>query len=85
VSGLWRLPARPAVSASLSELVAARMAGLTVAEQRALELLAFGEPLRLEELLDLVGAEPLAATAGRGLVSLRGVGLNGELRLAHPL
>jgi hypothetical protein len=61
------------------------MAGLTVAEQRALELLAFGEPLRLEELLDLVGAEPLAATAGRGLVSLRGVGLNGELRLAHPL
>ncbi len=85
VSGLWRLPARPAVSASLSELVAARMAGLTDAQQRALELLAFGEPLRLAELLDLVGAEPLAAAEGRGLVSIRGAGRSAEVRLAHPL
>lgn len=85
VSGLWRLPTRPAVSASLSELIAARMAGLTDAQQRALELLAFGEPLRLGELLDLVGADPLSATEDRGLVSLRGAGLNAEARLAHPL
>jgi DNA-binding CsgD family transcriptional regulator len=85
VNGLWRLPTRPAVSASLSELVAARMAGLTGAQQRALELLAFGEPLRLGELLDLVGAEPLAVAEGRGLINLRGAGRGAEARLAHPL
>jgi hypothetical protein len=85
VRGLWRLPARPAVSASLSELVAARMAGLTDAQQRALELLAFGEPLLLGELLDLVGVDPLSATEDRGLVNLRGAGRGAEARLAHPL
>ncbi len=49
VSGLWRLPVRPPVSASLTELVAARLAGLDDAQQRALELLALGEPLPLSE------------------------------------
>jgi DNA-binding CsgD family transcriptional regulator len=85
VNRLWRLPAPPAISASLSELVAARMTGLTDPQQRALELLAFGEPLRLKELLDLVGAEPLQATEARGLITVTGAGLDGEVRLAHPL
>ena len=62
VSGLWRLQVRPPVSASLTELVAARMAGLTREEQEALGLLALGEPLHLSEMLALTGSEPLAST-----------------------
>jgi hypothetical protein len=53
VHGLWRMPARPPVSASLTELIAVRMTGLSDAEHRALELLAFGEPLRVSELVSL--------------------------------
>lgn len=85
VSGLWRMPVRPPVSASLTELVTARLAGLAGAEQRALELLALGEPLPLREMLALVGTEPLAATEARGLVSADGAGIDTEVRLAHPL
>jgi hypothetical protein len=85
VSGLWRLPVRPPVSASLTELVTARMAGLADAQQRALELLALGEPLRLSEVLDLAGSEPLAATEARGLVTVDGPGTDAGVRLSHPL
>lgn len=85
VSGLWRLPHRPPMSASLSELVAARMAGLTDAQQRALELLALGEPLHLAEILDLAGSEPLAAVEARGLVAVDGPATDAAVRLSHPL
>jgi DNA-binding NarL/FixJ family response regulator len=84
-SGLWRLPVRPPVSASLTELVTARLAGLTGAEQRALELVALGEPVRLAEALALAGSQPLAATEARGLVSVEGTGADAEVRLSHPL
>jgi hypothetical protein len=85
VSGLWRLPVRPPVSASLTELVAARLAGLDDAQQRALELLALGEPLPLSEVLALTGTDPLAATEARGLVIVSGSGPEAEVRLSHPL
>jgi hypothetical protein len=58
VNGLWRLPVRPPVSASLAELITARMTGLTDPELKALELLALGEPLRLSELIALTGRDP---------------------------
>jgi DNA-binding CsgD family transcriptional regulator len=85
VSGLWRLPHRPPVSASLSELVVARMAGLTDAQQRALELLALGEPLHLSEIMGLAGSEPLAAVEARGLVTVDGPAADAAVRLSHPL
>jgi AAA ATPase domain len=85
VSGLWRLPGRPSVSASLIELIAARLGDLTDAQQQALELLALGEPLRLSEMLALTGSEPLAATEARGLVSVDGASGAAEVRLSHPL
>jgi DNA-binding NarL/FixJ family response regulator len=85
VSGLWRLPARPPVSASLTELVAARMAGLAENEQRTLELLALGEPLRIAEMVALAGADPLMSTEARGLVTVIGAGTSAEVRLSHPL
>jgi len=85
VNGLWRLPVRPTVSASLTELVAARMAGLADSEQRTLELLALGEPLRVAEMVALTGTQPLIGTEARGLVNVTGAGPDGEVRLSHPL
>ena len=61
VSGLWRLQSSLPISDSLVELISARMAGLTAAEHRSLELLALGEPLRLPELLELTGQEMIEA------------------------
>ncbi len=85
VSGLWRLPVRPPVSASLTELVAARMAGLADNEHRTLELLAVGEPLPVAEIAALTGTEPLMSTEARGLVNVTGSGPDAEARLSHPL
>ncbi len=85
INELWRLPMRPAINASLSELITARMAGLDAEVQPALELLALGEPLRLSEMLDLSGSESLRAAEGRGLVSINGPSAGAEVRLAHPL
>jgi DNA-binding NarL/FixJ family response regulator len=85
VSGLWRLPVRPPVSASLTELVAARMAGLGEDEQRTLELLALGEPLPIAEMVALAGADPLISTEARGLITVTGPGPAAEVRLSHPL
>ncbi|MDW5597779.1 AAA family ATPase, partial [Conexibacter stalactiti] len=86
VRELWRLPRRPPVSATLSELVTARMAELGEPEREALELLAVGEPLRVEELAELVGEAPLLAVEARGMVVLeRAASGTEEVRLAHPL
>jgi DNA-binding CsgD family transcriptional regulator len=85
VSGLWRLPRRPPISASLVELVSARMAGVPPNEHRLLELLALGEPLRLAELLELIGGATLDAAEARELISVGGPEPHAEVRLAHPL
>lgn len=85
VSGLWRLPGRPPISESLVELISARVAGVPPAEHRLLELLALGEPLRLDELLGLVGADSLQNAEARELIRVDGAEPYAEVRLAHPL
>jgi DNA-binding CsgD family transcriptional regulator len=52
---------------------------------RTLELLALGEPLRLEDVLELTGSEPLQEAEARGLVQTRSSADGGEVRLAHPV
>ncbi len=85
IHGLWRMPVRPPVSASLAELIAVRMTGLSDAEQRALDLLALGEPLRVSELISLTGSEPVTGIEARGLVSLGDGSPSAQATLAHPL
>ncbi len=79
--GLWRLSGRPAISPSLAELVSRRMAGLGSEERRALELLAIGEPLTLDEVAGLADYAALVELESRGLVAVEG----DVVRLAHPL
>ncbi|MGO9960534.1 MAG: hypothetical protein ACLP50_31935 [Solirubrobacteraceae bacterium] len=85
VSGLWRMPARPPISASLTELISARMAGLADGERRVLELLALGEPLTVDALAELVGVDAVVSTEARGLVSIDAARAGQQARLSHPL
>lgn len=79
--GFWRLERRPTASPSLIDLIAHRMVGLTPEHRRAIELLALGEPLGLEEIAGLTSEETLLAAESRGLIATSG----DEVRLAHPL
>jgi hypothetical protein len=84
-SGLWRLARRPAPSSSLRELVNERITGLPDEQRATIELLALGEPLRLEEIAALVGEDVLIAVEERGLITVSAPTTRPEVRLSHPL
>jgi DNA-binding NarL/FixJ family response regulator len=79
--GFWRLEGRPTASPSLIDLIGQRMDGLTAGHRRAVELLALGEPLALEEIGALTSEEALLEAESRGLIATDGE----QVRLAHPL
>jgi DNA-binding CsgD family transcriptional regulator/type II secretory pathway predicted ATPase ExeA len=79
--GFWRLHGRPAAGRSLTELVERRLAGLSDAQRETVELLALGEPLRVEELMRLSAEAAVLDVEARGLLELRG----DEVGLSHPL
>jgi DNA-binding CsgD family transcriptional regulator len=85
VDGYWRLTRRLGPGASLSELIGGRLSELDDEERRVVELLALGEPLRLQELVSLAGFEAISAVEGHGLIRVDGAGVDGTVRLAHPL
>jgi DNA-binding CsgD family transcriptional regulator len=80
--GLLCLTGHPAVSASLSELVNARMVGIGESEREAIELLAIGEPLGADELMGLVGSGAVERLERRGMIRVEA---QDSVRLAHPL
>ncbi|MDA0185007.1 hypothetical protein OJ997_32180, partial [Solirubrobacter phytolaccae] len=82
--GVWRLMRRPVVRRSLTELVEARLASLSGEERAVVELLSLGEPLRIEEALDL-GGDALLDVEARGLIAAQAPADGGEVRLRHPL
>ncbi len=84
-SSAWRLVAPPEPSPALEDLVATRIGHLSDAEQRALELLAFGEPMGLLLLHRLADPAAVEELSERGLVDLQVDGVRQELRLSHPL
>jgi DNA-binding CsgD family transcriptional regulator len=85
VHGLWRMASRPPVSASLTELIAARMIGLPQPATHALELLALGEPLPVAEMVALAGSEALADVEARELATVSDGTGAAEVSLSHPL
>jgi DNA-binding NarL/FixJ family response regulator len=80
--GIWQLREHPPVAASLADLVTDRMVDLDRDGRAVLELLAIGEPLSADELIDLAGADALLAVEERGLIDASAVR---SVRLAHPL
>jgi DNA-binding CsgD family transcriptional regulator len=79
--GFWRLEERPTASPSLIDLVAQRMHGLSADQRRALELLALGEPLALDEIGALIPEDTLLDAESQGWVATSGE----QVGLAHPL
>jgi DNA-binding NarL/FixJ family response regulator len=79
--GFWRLEGRPTASPSLVDLIGQRMDGLSADLRYAVELLALGEPLALEEIEALTSEDALLEAEGHGLIAIDGE----EVRLAHPL
>ena len=82
---LWRLSSPPPVSRSLVELVSERMADLTQEERAPLEVLALGEPLRVDEIAALSSTDSLLAAEERGMVAVEPPAAGAEVRLTHPL
>jgi DNA-binding CsgD family transcriptional regulator len=84
-AGIWRLVGTFAPSSRLTELVEARLTGLTPDERDLLELVSVGEPLgtaELDKLADRLVAERLER---RGLITCNADGRRLEVRLAHPV
>jgi DNA-binding CsgD family transcriptional regulator len=80
-SGFWRLVDRPTASASLIDLVAQRVDGLSADHRRAVELLALGEPLAVDEIVASTSEAALLGLESHGLVATDG----DAVVLAHPL
>ncbi len=84
--GIWRMIHSVPLSASLRELLAARMGALTASERDALELLALGEPLALEDFTELAGASTLVELETHNLAFVDAPARpDSEVRTAHPL
>lgn len=83
--GLWRLTGPLAISTRLLELIDVRLGVLADGERRALELVAFGEPIEIAVLEGLCGPDSLDALERRGLVISAFDGRRLQARIAHPL
>jgi DNA-binding CsgD family transcriptional regulator len=82
--GLWRLK-RSGVSLSLAALVTRRMGVLDEGERTPLELLALGEPLRLNEVAELSDMNELEGLEARGMLTIDPGSPDDVVRLAQPL
>jgi DNA-binding NarL/FixJ family response regulator len=83
--GLWRLHGAPTVTPSLTALITRRIGRIDAQLRPVLELLALGEPLRVDELAQLRSYQALEAAEEQGLIAITGPPTEADARLAHPL
>ncbi|MEV4898087.1 AAA family ATPase, partial [Nonomuraea sp. NPDC055795] len=74
-----------AAPGGLTELMAARLAGLDPLTRRVVETIACGEPVPLPVLERLAGLEAVAEAESSGLIVGERSGERAQARLAHPL
>jgi len=85
VRGVWQLRGRTAITSELASLLDTRIEQLPDDEAHTLQLLAFAEPLALDTLLGLVGAETVERVEQRGLIRVIEDRTNLDVRFTHPL
>lgn len=83
--GLWRWNGPMAPSQLLTEIVLAQLGDLSPDQRRALEILSAAEPLAVQEVVDLTGADAVASLQHQGIVVDDDSGASGQVRIAHPL
>jgi DNA-binding CsgD family transcriptional regulator len=69
--GIWQMTREPPPSPRLAELLRARLTGISDAERRCLALIALGEPLDIDILGGLAGADILSRLEAGGLARVR--------------
>jgi len=84
-SGVWRWTGLLDPGARVAEIVRARIGTLSAADRRALELVAFAEPIEVSLLERLIGDGGLERLQRRGLVALERSDRRVDARLVHPL
>jgi DNA-binding CsgD family transcriptional regulator len=83
--GVWRLRREPPPSPRLTDLVQARMAGISEQERHGLALIAFGEPLDMDIFGGLVGSDVLGRLEASGLARVQQDGHRFSVVAGHPL
>ncbi len=83
--GTWQWTGELVVSPSLRELIARQMGSLPADVAMAVDLLAVGEPLRLDTLSELVDAAALERAEALRLTTVDITSTHAIARLAHPL
>jgi len=83
--GVWRLRREPPPSPRLTELLRARMAGISEEERRGLVLIALGEPLDIDILSGLIGPGILGRLEASGLARVQREGRRFAVAAGHPL
>jgi len=85
VRGVWQLRGRTAITSELASLLDTRIEQLPEDEAHVLQLLAFAEPLALDTLSGLVGAETVERVEQRGLIRVIEDRTDLDVRFTHPL
>ena len=85
VRGVWQLRGRTAVTSELASLLDSRVEQLPDDVLHTLRLLTFCEPLDLDTLSDIVGAEAVEEAESRGLIRVVEDHSSIDVRFNHPL
>ncbi len=85
VRGVWQLRGGTAVTSELASLLDDRIERLPEDEAHVLRLLAFAEPLALDTLSELAGADIVESAEHRGLIRVVEDSEDLDVRFTHPL
>ena len=85
VRGVWQLRGRTAVTSELASLLDTRIDALPDDVLHALRLLTFCEPLDLDALTSMVGADAVESAEARGLIRIMEDRNGLDVRFNHPL
>jgi DNA-binding NarL/FixJ family response regulator len=85
VRGVWQLRGGTAVTSELASLLDDRIEQLPEQEAHVLRLLAFAEPLALDTLSELAGADIVESAERRGLIRVVEDSEDLDVRFTHPL
>src|SRR5215217_5934674 len=85
VRGVWQLRGRTAVTSELASLLDSRVEQLPDNVLHTLRLLTFCEPLDLDILCDIVGADAVEDSESRGLIRVVEDHSSVDVRFNHPL
>ena len=85
VRGVWQLRGRTSVTSELASLLDARVEALPDPVMHVLRLVTFCEPLDLDVLTEMAGADPVEQAEARGLIRLAEERDGIDVRFTHPL